>query len=63
MDVETKKMIEIINNNRNKVYTEKMKNYINKKIRKEKITEILTVLLEFSIFLLFVDVITKIITK
>ncbi len=63
MDVETKKMIEIINNNRNKVYTEKMNNYINKKIRKEKITEILTVLLEFSIFLLFVDVITKIITK
>ena len=63
MDVETKKMIEIINNNRNKVYTEKMNNYINKKIRKEKITEILTVLLEFSIFLLFVDVITKIITE
>ena len=63
MDVETKKMIEIIKNNRNKVYTEKMNNYINKKIRKEKITEILTVLLEFSIFLLFVDVITKIITK
>lgn len=63
MDVETKKMIEIINNNRKKVYTEKMNNYINKKIRKEKITEILTVLLEFSIFLLFVDVITKIITK
>lgn len=63
MDVETKKMIEIINDNRNKVYTEKMNNYINKKIRKEKITEILTVLLEFSIFLLFVDVITKIITK
>lgn len=60
---DTKKMIEIINQNRNKQYKIKKQIYAKEKARKDKISDTLAFFEYLIIFIAFVEVISKLITK
>ena len=60
---ETKKMIEIINHNRDEVYNFKKQISAQKKARKAFVSDLIIVGIEAILFLAFVDVISKIITR
>ena len=61
--METMEMINIINQNRNRVYKNKQKISAQKKARNQLISNLIGVGLEAILFLTFVEVISKIITR
>ena len=60
---DTKKMIEIINQNRNKHYEINKQICAQKKARKAFVSDLIGVGIEAILFLTFVEVISKIITR
>ena len=59
---ETKKMINIINQNRDKVYNHQKQIIAQKKARKAFVSDLIGVGLEAILFLTFINVISKLIT-